>query len=566
MKNRLKQISILSILLLLAACNDEENMLSNNEDVNTPDYVILKERDPHLPKEVVTKEIVIPEKSITKASGPNGEIIGNSDALLGHSYTIGNSIMGDYLNVLFPVVDIQKVKSISGNPDDYITPKQISTNITNSFAYSNFDRYENLSVITKKVASGFSINLGVFKFGRRKTTTEVFTDYTMDSTRVVYGELDLKVRNSAFSLIGSEGARKLYARECLSKKFMKDLYGSTSGNILNTYGDFVLTGYITGGRAFGLYKGFSKEHYDYAGREKDMKTDINMSFYWNSGKNNVSLDSLNFGKGNKNLTQKKYNCSDTEIQIRTYGGKYTGQAVVGPASLDNLSLDLSSWVNSLDDVNSHTIIDILDQGLYPMSAFVLESNFKRRFDDSYNGVLEKHKNLKTPYIEIARVYVRATASGEPLYEIAAVLNTRQRDKIVLSDGKAMTATDAELKANDDNVVFTQKANEIKIQKENYFGLEIGVRAKTFLNPIIRNPLCIKINGFNENNMYRYKNPRTGMEYIYDTKNKTAFSYFTDELDGDWILDDYGIRDWVESLPTKTISMATLANSYTIIGL
>lgn len=33
-----------------------------------------------------------------------------------------------------------------------------------------------------------------------------------------------------------------------------------------------------------------------------------------------------------------------------------------------------------------------------------------------------------------------------------------------------------------------------------------------------------------------------------------------------ILDEYGIRDWVESLPTKSIAMATLANSYRIIGL
>ena len=28
----------------------------------------------------------------------------------------------------------------------------------------------------------------------------------------------------------------------------------------------------------------------------------------------------------------------------------------------------------------------------------------------------------------------------------------------------------------------------------------------------------------------------------------------------------GIRDWVESLPHKSIAMATLANSYKIIGL
>lgn len=54
--------------------------------------------------------------------------------------------------------------------------------------------------------------------------------------------------------------------------------------------------------------------------------------------------------------------------------------------------------------------------------------------------------------------------------------------------------------------------------------------------------------------------------FFTSENKIAFSHYTDDLDGDWILDDYGIRSWVESLPTKSISMATLANSYRIIGL
>ena len=51
-----------------------------------------------------------------------------------------------------------------------------------------------------------------------------------------------------------------------------------------------------------------------------------------------------------------------------------------------------------------------------------------------------------------------------------------------------------------------------------------------------------------------------------TLGNSSTSHYTDDLDGDWILDDYGIRSWVESLPTKSISMATLANSYRIIGL
>ena len=35
---------------------------------------------------------------------------------------------------------------------------------------------------------------------------------------------------------------------------------------------------------------------------------------------------------------------------------------------------------------------------------------------------------------------------------------------------------------------------------------------------------------------------------------------------DRILDIYGIRNWIESLPEKKISITTLANSYKIIGL
>ena len=66
-------------------------------------------------------------------------------------------------------------------------------------------------------------------------------------------------------------------------------------------------------------------------------------------------------------------------------------------------------------------------------------------------------------------------------------------------------------------------------------------------------------------MYKYTNTKTGIVYLYNPTERIALSYYTDEIDEDWILDDYGIRDWAESVPTRSISMASLAN-YTIIGL
>lgn len=559
MKQNIKLVVVISAVMLFAACTNENDCDYSNIDNTSTEDVILKERDTSLP-EVITRDVVLDHKPTTRANGQNGEIIGNSDILLGYSYTIGSSIMGEYSNVISPIVDIKKVKALS---TEYITPKQLNTNFTRSFAYSNFDRYESNSTVTKKVATGFSLNIGLFKLGRKKTTTEVFTSQITNSNNAVFGELNLDIKNSSYLLQSSDGARKLYARECLSNTFMKNIYSSTIGEILNRYGDFVLTGYVTGGKAFGFYAGIASDGSNTEKKERDMNTDINASFSW---KSNSASGDLKFGKGNSNMTSSGYSTKQSEIQIRTYGGNQSGQAVVGAVSLENLQLDLSSWLNSLSNVNTHTIIDVLDQGLYPLSYFVLEENFKRRFNDTFNEVLEKRTKLITPYIEIVRVFVRTSSSGEPLYDIAAVLNTRQGDKIVLSDGNAATASDAELRANNNNTTYTQKVNEIVAQKRRYFGLGFKASAGTKLNPVMRTPLCISLKEFSETAMFRYTNPKTGIEYIYDTKNRFAFSHLTDQLDGDWILDDYGIRDWIESLPTKSISMATLANSYMIIGL
>lgn len=205
-----------------------------------------------------------------------------------------------------------------------------------------------------------------------------------------------------------------------------------------------------------------------------------------------------------------------------------------------------------------------NRGLFPLSAFVLEENFKRRFDDTTLGILPSYPTFVTPFIEITRVFERYGSNGEALYDIAAVLNTRQGDQIVLRKASS-SPTDAELRSNESSTVFTQKANSIKQEKQAFFDLEIGANSVKRLNPQMGNPLCIDLRQVDESSMAVYTNPRTGVQYIYDKAKRIAFSHIIDDIDEDWILDEYGIRDWVESLPKKSISMATLA-SYTIIGL
>lgn len=56
-----------------------------------------------------------------------------------------------------------------------------------------------------------------------------------------------------------------------------------------------------------------------------------------------------------------------------------------------------------------------------------------------------------------------------------------------------------------------------------------------------------------------------MEYLYDPTTKLCFSFLADEGD-ESLLEVYGLSSWVFNLEEKQISIATLANLYTIIGL
>lgn len=543
----------------ITSCTSEDTLLSEPNSVGDG-YVVLQERNPNLPKTARTFPIITEEGPMlsSRATNDGGTIIGNSDKLLGYSYFAGNTILGDYNNVGRKIIDLDKVKYYS---TDYITPKELKQFSSERFSYSNYNTYESKLTQTKKVTTGFSINLGIFKIGRKKTTESTFKSEITTSNRAVYGELSMVYNHSSFNLDIAEGSRKLYARECLSPSFRKNLYSSTIGNIINSYGEFVLTGYITGGKAFALFAGLGATGSSAESRENGLNKDIDASFTW---KDKSASGESKFGKGNSSSSSSSYNTSSLHTKLWMLGGQPIGLSMNSANELTNISFNLEPWVQSLSNQNNHTIVDLTENGAFPLSAFVLEENFKRRFDDTTLGILPSYPTFVTPFIEITRVFERYGSNGEALYDIAAVLNTRQGDQIVLR--KSSTApTDSELRSNESSTVFAQKANAIKQEKQVFFDLEIGANSVKRLNPQMGNPLCIDLRQVDESSMAVYTNPRTGVQYIYDKAKRIAFSHIIDDIDEDWILDEYGIRDWVESLPKKSISMATLA-SYTIIGL
>ena len=547
------------------SCSNEEDVLSSLRNNVSSEDIILQEKFSSVPK-AKSMPFKAANKRQTRSLSRNGDMIGDSEILLGYSYTVGNSILGAMENVKFPVLDLEKVKSKYSTS---ITRKQLNSTANYCFSYNGMSRYETNSQVSKTVKTGFSLNLGLFKIGRKKKMTELFKSSYSFGSNCVYGELNLEVKGSQYELLSTVDKRKIYARECLSATFLTDLYRGTIGNLIESYGPFVLRSYITGGKATAFYAGKSVNNTSSESREKGLTKDINASFSWKS--NTVSGD-LSFGQNTGSGSSSQYETQETEIYIQTFGGDPTHQAIVAPQKLENLFIDLSPWLNSLNNRNTHTIIDITsgfkeeECGLYPMSDFVLEKNFRYRMDDTTNGFLESLDEVQDPKFEIVKVLARTTSSGEKLYEIAAILNTRQGDKIILSDGKYISASDSELRANNNNQIMMDKVQKIFAKKKTIFqGLTFSTNYNTTYNPDVRKPLCVRMDGFDESKMTLFEDQNSNMRYIYDSSKKIAFSYLYDENYEDYVLDYYGIRDWVESIPKRKISMMMLQN-YTIIGL
>jgi hypothetical protein len=564
----MKHISVLiyfAAILVLSACTDDEvSKNSYSVEKKSMQDVIFQMRNSKLPN-VTDKGTV--STAQTRAIDLNGVIIGNSDAVLGYSYKIGNSILGDYNNVGFPIIDIAKVKNYDPT---YIASTGLKTATAESFSYSDIDNYLNKSQVLKKTSSGFSINvLNIFRIGRKHKTTQLFSSYERDSIHSVYGEMNLKLSNSKFQLLATQENLHTYTQGFLTKSFMKNLYGSTPANILSQYGDFLMAGYITGGKATVLLAGLSASSVNITDKEKMMDQSFSGYIDWKikkvSGK--ISLDSLSIGKNNGTIKAHTHYLNMNRGYVYTYGGKQGLSAVGKFVDMDISTINLTPWAQSLDDENTHTLIDITDNGLLPLSSVVLEDNYKKRLDYTSAGILPRATKPENPYIEIAKYYVRYSDTyRKPLYNIAAILNTRQGDKIILCDTLGKNLPDAELVKNSDNTIFIRKASEIAKKMEKYFEIEIKSNVYAKYNPVLCNPLC-EVVICNGDNLHWCQDKNSGLYYIYDKQNKVAFSVYDDDIDGDYVLDDYGIRDWFESNCIKrSINTGTITRSFKIIGL
>lgn len=110
-----------------------------------------------------------------------------------------------------------------------------------------------------------------------------------------------------------------------------------------------------------------------------MNTDISASYGFKFQKDkdgNVSAEG-GIGKDYSHATTSTNKIEAMETSVKTIGGSPFFSNFSIPTKVDNADINLSQWVSSLNDKSTHKIIDIADEGLIPITEFMLEENMKK---------------------------------------------------------------------------------------------------------------------------------------------------------------------------------------------
>lgn len=566
-----KTILLLTIAsFAITSCRMENNLVnSEKENQLNLETILIQERDPN------STLILRQENSLITVAQKNP--LFNMDPTkpldlvyyLGRAYKVTELPIGSGRNVTLPVIDFEKL--FNTYPKS-ILHKTIRESTSGYFSYSNFERYEKNSSLTKKISGGFKLNLGLFSIGAKREMTRVFKNSEMEDKKRIFGELNVNIIAGSYELKHDADDKKEIGEKFLDPVFLKKLYNNRYDNLIDFYGPYIITSFYSGGRATALYTGINNKEATSESKEKDMNTSINASYGFKMGNNkdgNISAE-FGLGKGEGNSSAMSKEITNLELSVKTLGGGGDFGVFSMPKKIEDVNINLSTWASSLNDPNTHVMMDIADDGLSSFSDYLLEENFKKQdaINDEYN--LPRNQ-LKEPQIVVRpqAFYYKNNNELKQLtgLEIQVILITRFGDKIFL-DAKDILAkenfdatpfTDSETLSVADKVRMIKAAEAVKNRLGNIYKIKIAVNIKPLAPRSLNSMMNISVD---ESKMKKYKNPNNNITYLLYSDGAKKFAYAVYD---DFILGTYGIKEWVDNMPTTQISSKELYE-YKIIGL
>lgn len=372
----------------------------------------------------------------------------------------------------------------------------------------------------------------------------------MENSNSVFGQLDIEIRDAFYKLAINSFRLSLIRKKYLQKDFLDDLYNIHPYEFFSFYGPFVMTNFITGGRASALFAGITKTITTAEGREKTMDSQITASFsIIDNGKDSVSLG---IGRGFTNGSSSTESFTELETTLVTLGGAYGLGAFTTPKSIDNMNIDLTSWANSLNNTNTHSLIDIQNESLVPISEFFIETNLRTQYEQNVAGKELPSKILIEPKLVGTGHFL---SNGVFLHTIH--LLTRFNDAILMDS----IALRLPYKPSYDSIINTKLDALCEFYK---------VKVEKSSKPLSFNTFTdfegLKLDGaLLESDMKKYYDEDNKTIYLLYNKNEKKVGYSIYVGTGDYLLDTYGMKQWVNGLPSVSINKDELVN-YMLIAL
>ncbi len=525
MKTLLNVFFVLFFCLPFIGC---ENEPLSYRDVGVY-KTILKERDSDYPWRPYKSKRSVLSKSI------NYRAALTFNDYLGRSYKDTEYPFESAQNVRFPIIDIEK---LARDYPSYIAIKHLGEGEANSFAYSDFSRYTVNSTITRKIDTGFSLNLGLFKIGSKRKMSEVFSSSKIEEDKRVFGELNVNIKDASYSLQMSSNIKKKIMLNYLSKEFMDELYNTMPNELFSNYGGFVLSGFVTGGRAVALYTGLYESEDLVTTKEENVNKDISASYGFKDNPGDNISGNLGIGRGFSNGASSSGKISTMETSVKTIGGSPEFASFSIPQSIDNININLSGWMSSLNNKSTHSIIEFADGGLIPIVDFIMEYNLRNSFLSLYETGISKIDELQEPYIVIG-IHPR-----QPMADFYIYFITRFGDVLSLQVETIPMGLAA------------SRVKEEVARLSGIYGVKIIEQNGSYLYPEIH------FEGLDESKMTKYVDQISNTTFLLYSDDNKKYAY---SIHSDRILDDYVMRKFVNNLPIVNIDPMNLFN-YTIIAL
>lgn len=367
---------------------------------------------------------------------------------------------------------------------------------------------------------------------------QILSKEKLNQPNRMYGELIIDLKKNMYQVLMTSYRKNKVAERYLQPQFSASLYNKPMDKLIEEYAPYVLMDFFTGWRMILFYTGLCDEtKIEQKTKEQEFLYTIAKTY-----RSEPAIDANGNSYNNAFVSGEYYKegaVSNLEVCVRNIGGGGEFRDLKQFKDVKGTKFIVSDWIKSTDD-NNYKIVEARDNGIIPIYDFMLEVNFKDKVKQ-YIEHKTKFSSLKQPHINI----IKSISGGNVI--LSTYLITRFNDYVLIDSYT--------LAPNEDALQIAQK---IINEKKKIYKIDIAYKedSKTLPSKVY------SFKNLDESKMKKFINPHNKMTYLLyaDQNVKFAFSIYNDS-----VLEQYGMKEWVNGLPETTI-YSRILYQHTIIGL